>query len=63
MRQTREPRKTSSKFDCTCAETGKTIERGEECLFDPISKLAYHRTSDMFKNFKKPKNTPPNDPN
>lgn len=55
MRETREPRKTYSKFDCTCAETGKQIARSEECLFDPITKKAYHATSEAYKNFKKKK--------
>lgn len=40
-----DPREIRSKFKCVCAETGKTINKGETCIYYPSSKKVYHSTS------------------
>lgn len=35
----------SAKFESTCPETGKTIRRGDQCLYDPNTRSAYHESS------------------
>jgi hypothetical protein len=41
-RATRSGRLTKSKFESTCAETGKTIKRGDACLYLPENKVVFH---------------------
>lgn len=35
------PRVIESKFQCYCAETGRTIIKGQKCLYFPSGKKAY----------------------
>ena len=42
-----QPRMIESKFQCTCAETGKTIRKGERCLYYPAGKKVYHVDSNQ----------------
>lgn len=50
-RYTRSGRFISSKFESICNETGKTILKGESCLFFPETKEAFHIDSDAVKKF------------
>ena len=38
-------KKITAKFNSKCAETGKTIRKGEEMYYDYSSKKCYHLTS------------------
>ncbi len=49
---TKVPRITLSRIDCICAETGKAISKGQDCLFDPTEKKAYHLDSERVKEFR-----------
>lgn len=40
-----QPRIIESKYQCTCAETGKTIAKGQKCLYFPSGKKVYHLDS------------------
>jgi len=40
-----------AKFHSTCLETGKTIRKGEQCLWNYRTKKVFHVTSKRFKNF------------
>lgn len=42
-----QPRIIESKFQCTCAETGKTIAKGQKCLYYPATKQVYTLDSDQ----------------
>lgn len=46
-RLTQQPRMTVSKFDSKCAETGKTIKKGQPCLYYPDDKKVYHPDSEQ----------------
>ena len=46
-RLTQQPRMTVSKFDSKCAETGKTIKKGQSCLYYPADKKVYHPDSEQ----------------
>ncbi len=35
----------TAKHDGVCSETGKAIEKGQEIVYDPVSKLAFHQDS------------------
>lgn len=48
---TKEPRITSSKQACVCAETGVNIAKYERVLFNPTTKLAYCIKSNKYKEF------------
>jgi len=39
------PRMIESKFNCTCAETGRAIKKGDRCLYFPADKKVYHPDS------------------
>jgi hypothetical protein len=40
-----DPREITVKFDSVCKETGKTIKKGETCIYYPIGKAVYHHDS------------------
>jgi len=43
---------TQSKKDCTCAETGASISKWDEILFDADTKKVYCKNSKKFKKFR-----------
>lgn len=45
--------KIKAKFKGVCSETGKTIAKGEGCLYYAPKKKVYHKTSNRFKNDEK----------
>jgi len=47
-----DPRVITARFDSTCKETGKTIKKGEECLYYPIGKSVFSLESDQHKEYK-----------
>lgn len=36
----------TARYDSTCPDTGKPIHKGTECLYDPVTRKAYHESSD-----------------
>ena len=36
-----DPREITARFNGKCQETGKTIKKGEKCLYYPIGKKVY----------------------
>ena len=38
----------NAKFKSKCAETGRAIEKGENCLYDRVNKKVYCRASKKF---------------
>ena len=51
MKLKRQVRLVNSKKACTCAETALPIERGQLCLFDPLTRLVFHPKSQRFREF------------
>lgn len=39
-----------AKYNGICTDTGKTIAKGELCLYCPVMKKVFHETSTRFKN-------------
>ena len=39
------PRTIKARFDSICPETGKAIKAGDECVYFPRAKKAYHMDS------------------
>jgi hypothetical protein len=48
----RDPRIISAMFDSVCAETGKKISKGTECIFYPTSKKVYCMDSKQATEFR-----------
>lgn len=44
----------TAKFKSVCAETGRTIKKGEEIVYDYSAKKCYSFYSQVYHNFKKP---------
>ena len=40
-----DPREITAKFDSICAETGKKIAKGENCVYYPTSKQVFSKDS------------------
>jgi len=40
-----DPRWIVARFNSTCAETGKKINKGDDCVYYPREKKTYHKTS------------------
>jgi hypothetical protein len=38
----------NAKFKSKCAETGRAIEKGENCLYDRVNKKVYCRSAKKF---------------
>jgi len=41
-----------SRYKSKCAETGKQIKKGDNCLYDPSLKKVYHMDSQVAKEWK-----------
>ena len=41
-----------AKFNSVCAETGKTIKKGDTCLYYPKTKKVYHLDSKTAQDFR-----------
>lgn len=46
-----DPKRIQAKFNCKCAETGKSISKGEWCVYYPSSKQVFHIDSDQARRF------------
>ncbi len=44
-RYSRDPRTIRARFNSKCAETGKPINKGDECVYYPSSKQVFHMES------------------
>ena len=44
-------KKITAKFNSTCAETGRRINKGEEMLYDYSSKKCYSKLSNTFNDY------------
>ena len=42
-----DPREIQARFRSTCPETGKTINKGDTCIYYPENRKAYHVDSDQ----------------
>ena len=40
-----DPRILKARFKSKCAETGKVINKGDECIYYPLGKKVYHMDS------------------
>ena len=47
-----DPRVLVARFDSKCAETGKTIKKGDECVYYPSSKEVFHMDSKTAYDFR-----------
>ena len=47
-----DPRQITARFNCFCAETGKTILKGDSCVYYPIGKKVFHLDSKQASDFK-----------
>ena len=47
----------NAKFKSKCAETGRAIEKGENCLYDRVNKKVYCRSSKKYKEHQETENT------
>jgi len=46
------PYEKIAKFDCVCAETGRTIRKGEWCVYYPKTRMVYHQDSRTAQTFR-----------
>lgn len=46
-----DPREMTARFDSVCAETGKKIKKGEQFVYYPSDKTAYHVDSKQAAEF------------
>ena len=44
-RYSRDPRVITARFKSVCPETGRTIAKGDECVYYPSSREAFHMDS------------------
>jgi len=51
-RFTRDPYELTAKFDGVCAETGKAIKKGEQCIYYPSTRKVYHIDSKTAYDFR-----------
>ena len=47
-----DPRVIKARFDGVCEETGKTIKKGDDCVYYPYNKAIYHMDSKTAYDFK-----------
>ena len=47
-----DPRVLRSRFDTRCAESGKRIKKGDECIYYPIDRKVYHLDSKQATDFR-----------
>ena len=47
-----DPREIEAKFDSICAETGKTIKKGEKCIYYPSSRDVFCLDSKQAQEFR-----------
>lgn len=47
-----DPRRINARYNSTCAETGKPIRKGEECIYYPRHKKVYHIDSKQAQAFR-----------
>jgi hypothetical protein len=47
----RDPFFISAKFRSLCSETGRTINKGDRCLYFPLAKKVFHPDSDTARDF------------
>lgn len=40
-----DPRILNARFKGVCKETGKTIQKGQQCLYEPLTRSVYHMDS------------------
>ena len=48
-----DPRVITARYDCICAETGKEIKKGDQCLYYPIGKSVFSLESNQYYEYKK----------
>lgn len=46
-----DPRIIKAKFNSTCAESGKAIKKGEDCVYYPSSRQVFHMESEQARRF------------
>jgi hypothetical protein len=47
-----DPRQITARFQSTCPETGKTIKKGDDCIYYPRHRKAYHVDSKQAQSFR-----------
>ena len=47
-----DPRVIRARYDSVCAETGKVIKEGEECVYYPLSREVFHVDSVQASEFR-----------
>ena len=50
---TNDPRLIIAKFQSKCAESGKIIKRGAECLYYPLQRQVFHLESAQAEDYRK----------
>jgi hypothetical protein len=48
----RDPREITAKFDSQCAQTGKPIKKGDQCIYYPVGKAVYHMDSKQAEEYR-----------
>lgn len=51
LNHNRDPRMIEARFVSVCPETGKTIQKGDKCIYYPVTKTAYHLDSKQAEEF------------
>lgn len=51
MRRNQDPKIMAARFDSKCAETGKEIKKGDQFLYYPDGKKAYHLDSKQAQSY------------
>lgn len=47
-----DPRMIRARFESKCAETGKIIQKGESCIYYPITRKVYSSDSKTAKDYR-----------
>ena len=55
MRYNTNPTEIKARFTSKCAETGKTINKGDNCIYYPSTKKVYHVDSNQALSFREMK--------
>jgi|TARA_R100000479_G_scaffold138470_1_gene74717 hypothetical protein len=48
----KDPRVMKSRFNTKCAETGKSIKKGEECIYYPLKREVFSLDSKQAEDFR-----------
>jgi hypothetical protein len=52
LKMKNDPKEFTARFNSSCAETGKAINKGDTCIYYPSEKKVYHMESKQAQEFR-----------